>query len=271
MAVVLERGFMLDFMRRYELRYTHGQLLGSFVHEMRNKLSGLGDNAASMTVLLRQMAHTQGTGRFEGFVDEAQHVLDGIAEIHTELQELTDAYSKLVTGEMEPVNVNALAEKVRVQMKKAAGEAVADIRIEPDPDLPPAKAIASRLEQILTNLVLNAVQQIRQQRETMRRIAGETKRPALLSRSGLVVIRTQLNPHAAAPSIRVIVMDTGPGIHYPKRRELFVLDKTTRERGQGLGLYISRNMARAMGGQLWLADSVVYLGSVFVVELPVFR
>jgi signal transduction histidine kinase len=68
--------------------------------------------------------------------------------------------------------------------------------------------------------------------------------------------------------IQIIVIDTGPGIHYHQQERIFLLDTSTRRTGHGLGLYISRNLAETMGGRLRLVDSLMFIGSAFVVELP---
>jgi signal transduction histidine kinase len=47
-----------------------------------------------------------------------------------------------------------------------------------------------------------------------------------------------------------------------------MLDATTRADGRGLGLFISRNLAETMSGQLKLLDSIMFVGSTFVLELP---
>ena len=55
--------------------------------------------------------------------------------------------------------------------------------------------------------------------------------------------------------MRVSVADTGPGISPSERRQIFEPFFTTKPRGTGLGLAIARNIARAQGGDLRLADN----------------
>lgn len=70
---------------------------------------------------------------------------------------------------------------------------------------------------------------------------------------------------------RLEVQDTGPGIAPDMRERIFQrferAEPATDEGGLGLGLYIARQIARAHGGELWLASGAV-AGAAFIVELP---
>jgi signal transduction histidine kinase len=169
----------------------------------------------------------------------------------------------------EAVDVNAVVEKVKLQMNKLAEEEEVTIHIEAG-DLPLARAISSRLEQILLNLVLNAIQQISKQRETMAALPKQEEGDLALLQKGQIIIRPQVVETDPDRPIQILVLDTGPGIPYPDRKRIFLLDTTTREEGHGWGLFISRNLAELMHGRLRLAGSLRFIGSAFAVELPSF-
>lgn len=151
----------LDYMR-YEQRYSHGQLLGSLVHEVTIRLDGLGGLVDSLPVSLEKAGDSREAAERSKWLAEAKETVADLAQVKVELGELVDAYSRVVRGDLEPVNVNAVARKVRRQLKKTADEAQAEIEIhlELQSDVPPARSVQSRLEQIVMNLVLNAIQQI---------------------------------------------------------------------------------------------------------------
>jgi hypothetical protein len=83
------------------------------------------------------------------------------------------------------------------------------------------------------------------------------------------LIRTDVNA-------KVMVEDTGVGIAPEDQKKLFQKFKQLGDRvyekgvlsGTGMGLYISRLLAEAMGGRVYLERSVPGEGSVFVLELP---
>jgi signal transduction histidine kinase len=98
------------------------------------------------------------------------------------------------------------------------------------------------VEQIVFNLVSNAQQ------------------------AGARTVRLSLQPRADACMLRV--EDDGPGIDDAVRRRLFEAFVTTRERGTGLGLALSRRLARDMDGELELERSGAD-GTTFCLRLPV--
>ena len=111
------------------------------------------------------------------------------------------------------------------------------------------RADQEKLQQILTNLVVNGIK---------------------FSREGG---RVSVECQADGPNALVRVVDDGIGIAEKHLEKIFrpfvqVVEGTTRkEEGTGLGLAISRSLARAMGGDLWV-ESVIGDGSTFTVSVP---
>jgi signal transduction histidine kinase len=184
------------------------------------------------------------------------------------LKALLGAYQQMASSEFEAVDVNAVVRKVRTQLDTEARDNAVTIYLREQPDTPPAQAVQSRLEQILLNLVLNAIQQIALQRRHMDRIAREQGQDTALLQRGQVIVRTRVLDAQTRYPIRIEVLDTGPGIHHRQQRDLFKMDTSTRRTGHGLGLFISQNLAETMGGRVRLADTLAFMGSVFVIELP---
>jgi hypothetical protein len=118
-------------------------------------------------------------------------------------------------------------------------------------DMPPrlrtVRADRRRVEQVVTNLVGNACK--------------------FTPRGGVVEVSARIDGQVAL----VVVRDDGPGIERSDRERVFRpfarLEDHGRVPGTGLGLPISRDLARAMGGDVDLA-SVAGSGSAFVLGLP---
>jgi len=187
-----------------------------------------------------------------------------------DLKELVSAYARMAIGRFEAINVYGVLQKVKRQLLTRAREAHVEVLLRPQPNLPFASAIASRLQQIIVNVTLNAIQQIERQGKLMARIAHERGEDTAIYQDGLVVIQARHILTGDGARIQIIVFDTGPGVHYKDQRSIFLLDTTTREEGHGLGLFISRNLIETMKGKLYLANSVMFIGSAFVIELPAF-
>jgi len=114
----------------------------------------------------------------------------------------------------------------------------------------PALVAADRIqmEQVLANLMRNAIEAAAHSE-----VGGDRRVQATLS----------LSPGA----VRVEVEDNGPGVAPDILERLFEPFETTKRRGMGLGLSLSREIIKAHGGRLWL-DRTDATGSKFVLELP---
>ncbi len=125
----------------------------------------------------------------------------------------------------------------KVQLQLLAPESLPEIETDP-----------VQIEQVLVNLICNAVQAIA--------TAGSKRREVVLE----VVARPT--------EIELIVRDSGPGLPLGRHEAIFDIFESTNDSGLGLGLAISRAIAEAHGGRLW-ADPAPPQGAVFHLTLPV--
>lgn len=116
-------------------------------------------------------------------------------------------------------------------------------------DLPPMAADPGRLQQVLINLVLNALD--------------------VTPAGGKVVVRAWAETRGGRAGVAVAVQDTGPGIPPEVMDRLFEPFVTTKAagRGTGLGLAISRDIVKAHGGEIQVA-SAPGAGATFTVWIP---
>lgn len=117
-----------------------------------------------------------------------------------------------------------------------------------DPALPPVRGDAIRLEQVVVNLLSNAIDALR------------TITPPR---------RVTVDSWVEDSKVCVAVTDNGHGVAPNVLEQLFHPFATTKPRGTGLGLYISRQIAREAGGDLVLASGPEEGGARFVISLPV--
>jgi signal transduction histidine kinase len=123
----------------------------------------------------------------------------------------------------------------------------ADVRVEVAEGTGDASGAPDRVQQVLVNLLDNAL-----------KYGGPP-----------VVVRVE----PAGETVRVVVSDSGPGIPFAEQRQVFERfyrsgpALTRAPGGTGLGLYISRELVNRMGGRLTLR-SEPGAGASFVVELP---
>jgi len=113
--------------------------------------------------------------------------------------------------------------------------------------LPPVRGNAIQIEQVLVNLMLNGVQAVATD-DCLRR--------------EVVVAATR-----SGDTVEVAVTDSGSGIAADVASRLFSPFVTTKARGLGLGLAISRTIVENHGGRLW-ATSLTNTGATFRFSLP---
>jgi signal transduction histidine kinase len=117
------------------------------------------------------------------------------------------------------------------------------------PALPPVLADAIMIEQVLLNLIRNAI-------EAMQQVAPDSR---------TLSIKTA---PAANAMLQVSVRDSGPGIPAEVVANLYTAFFSTKEHGMGIGLNISRSIIEFHGGKLW-HEPGSDRGSIFNFTLPV--
>jgi signal transduction histidine kinase len=163
--------------------------------------------------------------------------------------------SRLEQGKMkftlEPTPVKPAVEAVVTSLKLLMKEQHDKLIFEGLDDLPPVQADGERLKQILYNVIHNAI---------------------IYTEHGTVAVAGEVR----GKNVRIEVRDSGQGIQPQNQKLLFhkfqqagsnILTRET-SKGTGLGLYISRLLARHMRGDVELASSEVGGGSVFAITLP---
>jgi two-component system sensor histidine kinase KdpD len=180
------------------------------------------------------------------------------AELLAEIEEETDRLDRLVTNLLDASRLEAgrvrlsthpqdLAELIaavfdRLQ-PRLAGRTVA---VEVPDDLPPVPCDYAQIDQVVTNLVENAI----------------------LHTPPGVPVRARAS--SANGAVRIEVIDSGPGVPANERERLFRPFERglTRAPGTGLGLTIARGFVEAHGGRLWVEDDEPGAGARFVFTLP---
>jgi two-component system NtrC family sensor kinase len=134
-----------------------------------------------------------------------------------------------------------------------------ELALRLDPELPEVTADADQIGQILLNLLVNAQQALAGQGSGERRLELST---------GLEPGRS--GPDAVQPQVWLRVVDSGPGVPMALRARLFESFFTTKPEGAGtgLGLAVSRTLARDHGGDLVHEDTPAGQGARFRLTLP---
>ncbi len=252
-GIAIERSELREVMMQSNDNQNRGHLLGSLIHELSNKLPGIQESFTAGLVQLE-------TSRFGAALKYLQPLQKSLDDLNV----LFYAYSRLAHHQtQDDLNLNEVTHKAIHQLRSYARERVVELYFDYDQKLPPISGYATQVEQILVNLILNAVQHIELQLERFRVLAQHL--PALDEHfNGFVHFSTRLRPG----SCQIRILDSGPGIAYDRQKNIFEWGTSSRDEGQGMGLYISQNLAHSMGGKLYLADTIRFIGSLFVLEFP---
>jgi len=173
--------------------------------------------------------------------------VDRLAQMVDELGELSLVETGQVVLERGPVGVRAVVERVAARLEAQAARAGVDLVLDVPKDLPQPVGDVRRVEQVLVNLVHNAIK--------------------FTAPGGHIILAAR----AEVDKVVVSVADTGTGIAEEDLERIFErfykADKSRSTKGTGLGLAIARHIVEAHAGALW-ADSVEGRGSTFYFSLP---
>jgi Signal transduction histidine kinase regulating C4-dicarboxylate transport system len=161
-------------------------------------------------------------------------------------------FSRISSKEESIENLNTIIEHVlNISAPRFKVESVqSDIRLQED--LSSTLLVRDRVEQVVLNLISNAMDAMSGRKEKMLRIVTERTS----SEDGVF--------------LRLMIADNGTGIEEEKMGKLFDPFFTTKEpgKGTGLGLSISHGIIRDHGGKIW-AENNEWGGASFFIELPV--
>ena len=139
-------------------------------------------------------------------------------------------------------------------MRDISDQSHVKISFEPPDHLLVIRNRAAALEQVILNVLLNAVQQISELHvETGGRVHIWIDPPFEVGERKF---------------FRILIKDNGPGIHLSLWDRIFEAGYTTRADGSGIGLYISWNLMDELGGRIYVKESHVLSGTTFGLEIP---
>ena len=248
-------GVSTDIDDRKRAEQEREQLRADLAHV--NRVSMLGELAASVSHELKQpiaaaMINAQTCIRWlkrdQPDVDEALEATMRLVKDGTRATEIIDRLRSLYKQsppQRELVDVNEIVREMLALLRGEANRYSIVTRSDLAPDLPKLTADRVQLQQVFMNLMLNAI-------EAMKDTGGELK------------IKTELGQEG---SLLISVSDTGVGLPAENINEIFNAFFTTKPEGSGMGLAISRSIVESHGGRMW-ATGNDGRGATFQLTLP---
>lgn len=219
---------------------TVNELAASIAHEINQPLAAISNNA--------QVAlHLNERGTLDP--DELREILSDIVADNQRAAEVIRSSRSMLkkdAGEHQSLLLNDLIRDVLSMMRSDALTRGISVSFDLDSPLPAVRGDRVQLQQVILNLIVNAF-------EAMDASEGPKN----------LKIRARESDGAAV----LEVMDSGPGLAADKLDSIFEPFVTTKEKGLGLGLALSRSIISAHNGRLW-AESNPQGGASFFMALP---
>ncbi|MGD8403497.1 MAG: PAS domain S-box protein [Anaerolineales bacterium] len=237
MADITEKKKIRESLARTERLTLAGRLGASLAHEINNPVQAV----IGCLGLAEEML--EGDGDVRRYLDIAMQELERTAGIVAQLRDLG---RESAPQEKVPTDLNVFVENVLLLTRKRSQNQGIEVEWQPAADLPTIALAPDGMQQVLLNLVLNAVEAME---------AG-----GRLQVSTCLVSQPQ--------GVNITFSDTGVGIEPERLYQVFDPFHSSRAEGLGLGLFISRKIVEEHGGRIE-AESVVGEGSTFTVWLPI--
>jgi C4-dicarboxylate-specific signal transduction histidine kinase len=184
-------------------------------------------------------------------IEKAKATLNNIVRAGQRAGEIIEslwAIGKKENRTLVPLSLNGLIREVLSVVETELQSHHIAVRNTLDETIPVVLADRVQLQQVILNLIKNAV-------EAMSDVEPNSRR---------LHIKTELDE---SQNIVATVQDSGPGIDPQNIKRIFDRFFTTKSQGMGMGLAICRSIIEAHNGQLW-AEAGVHRGSIFRISLP---
>lgn len=221
-----------------------GQLAAGIAHEINNPVAIMVEEAGWISDLLEEEEFREGEN-----LEEFNRALNQIRTQGQRCKEITHkllSFARKTDSRTRNLQINELLEEVAGLSAQRARYANVVIKTDFQNDLPPISLSQSEMQQVILNLINNALD-------------------AMDNQGGILNIKSRLENS----DIVVEIEDNGPGIPRDNLARIFDPFFTTKPvgKGTGLGLSICYGIIKKMGGKIDV-KSVVEVGTKFIIRLP---
>jgi two-component system, NtrC family, sensor kinase len=247
---LVSKSYMADqkrIMTLHQVEYTNkmasiGRLAAGVAHEVNNPLAVINEKAGLIKDLVTLKQKFGGDPRLLELVDS---ILSSVKRAGTITKRLL-SFSRNMEISVEPVNIKELIDEVLSFLTKEAEYRSIRVSLIASEDVHPIESDRGKLQEIFLNLINNAF--------------------AAMSDGGNLDIEVK---NGEEDKVLVTVVDDGCGIPEPDLKRIFEPFFSTKAKkgGTGLGLSLTQNFVREMGGTMTVA-SKVGKGTTFTITLP---
>jgi len=217
-------------------------MAASIAHEINQPLSALVTNGG---IGLRLLANA------DSDLDEVREVLKRIIDDGHRASHIISSIRAMFGKERREKSLVSIRDLVSEVLTLVRGELEShrvSLQVELHQEVPPVMGDRVQLQQVLLNLIMNAVEAM----------------SSVESRERSLLVKSELH---GAGDLLITVEDSGPGIDPNDMDRIFDALFTTKSHGMGLGLSICQSIIASHNGRLWASARVPH-GAVFYIQLP---
>ncbi len=235
---------MRQTIMRMDRLASSGILTSAIAHEIRNPLAGIKTMAQVLEKEMKSDDHR---------MEYVQRIIKQINRLN-ELLKAFFTYARPVRPEKKQCDFRAIVKEIRELMHERIEHDHVRLEEMYDPFLPPLFIDENQIQQVMINLMMNALDAMEK--------GGTLTVQAML-------VRKTLPPkfHEEHEVVEIRVTDTGKGIPREQLRSIFDAFYTTKPNGIGLGLSIVYRIVEEHGGEI-LVESMENKGTTFILLLP---
>jgi len=220
-----------------------GDMAAALAHEVDQPLTAILSNAQAAQRFLAQNPPALSDLR-----ELLGEVVADSTRAHAIIRKMRQS-AKCEPAELDAVDVGSLVRDVIRLVRRETQSCGAAVGARIEDGLPPLRGDVVQLQQVLVNLLLNALDAVHECRAEERTVC-------------IAVTATE-----DRAKVHIALRDDGPGVDATRFATLFKPFMTSKPQGLGLGLSISRTIVMAHGGQLWAERNADH-GLTFHIELP---
>ena len=218
-----------------------GELAASLTHEITQPIGSALNNARAALNFLNRQPSDLGEVReaLDGIVSDADRAGNIVDRVRDQMKKAPPRKARF--------DLNEAIDEVIVLARTAIAKNEVSVQTRLTDDLLPVQGDRVQLQQVVLNLILNAV-------EAMGSVEAGARELSIITGQDQT-------------GVRVAVRDSGPGIDPDHRERIFQTFYTTKSSGTGMGLSICRSIINGHGGRLWV-EANEPRGAVFQFTLP---
>jgi signal transduction histidine kinase len=219
---------------------TVGELSASIAHEVNQPLTGITTRASAALRWLR--AETPNLEKAEAALEQIVIAGHRAGDIITSVRSMF----RKDTSERVPVDLNEIILTVLAIVRIDLQKNDVELQTQLVERVPVVEGDNVQLQQVVLNLVMNAIEAMQSVRYRVLKVKSEQSKPEM---------------------VQVSIEDSGTGIDPSNLNRVFSPLFTTKERGMGMGLSICQSIIENHKGRIWVSPGVTG-GSIFEFELP---